>query len=229
MKKIIIGLILALSMYFPIAFTTQYHALASSIAIVLIASISYYFFLKDKQSLKALIAISLFAIIIETIGLITGFPYSHFSYTETLGHKLFGTTPWTVFFAFTPLVLGAIRYADIIAKKVWGKITLAVTLLVAIDLILDPVAVAQGFWTWQINGLYYGVPFINFLGWIFTSLIAIGIYFYFKKFKTIPGQELSYYYSVWIWTGASLFLNLWIPLLIGIILIIIMHKVGDKK
>ncbi|MBK8304246.1 MAG: carotenoid biosynthesis protein [Chloracidobacterium sp.] len=47
------------------------------------------------------------ALAIETSAMITGFPYGHFGYSELLGYRLFGLTPWTVFLAWTPLVLAA--------------------------------------------------------------------------------------------------------------------------
>jgi hypothetical protein len=35
-----------------------------------------------------------------------------------------------------------------------------------VDLALDPIAEAQGFWSWDPKGPYYGVPYDNFLGWV---------------------------------------------------------------
>ena len=56
------------------------------------------------------LTLGVLALVIETCAIITGFPYGHFGYSELLGYKLFGYVPWTVFFAWTPLVLAA--YAD---------------------------------------------------------------------------------------------------------------------
>src|SRR5690606_29493557 len=97
------------------------------------------------------------------------------------------------------------------------------------DLILDPVAVKLGFWTWQNPGLYYGIPLQNYFGWLISAIISTMIYFKFNNKKVFEGQELSLYYSLWFWTGASLFLKFWIPLIIGISLLTWVHKKNIKN
>lgn len=231
--RLIIGLLFFAAAYFMVEFSEYTNTAISSIAIILIALPSYYYFTKKdkKKTLLTILAISLFAITIETIGILTGFPYSQFYYNQ-LGYKIFGVTPWTVFFAFTPLVLGAIYYAKTLTKKTQLIFLFSIIILVATDLILDPVAVKLGFWTWLNPGAYYDIPIQNYLGWIFSSLIAVAIYYYFNKTKTYKGQELSLYYSTWLWLGASYFMKLWIPFFIGIILIVIYHetyKINKKK
>lgn len=231
MKKIIIGIFLFIASFFPVTFSDYSLPIVSSLAIVAFALPSYYFLIKKekKKAIFTIITISIFAIIIETIGIATGLPYSEFFYGEELGFKLFGLTPWTVFFAFTPLVLGAVFYT----KKFLGKnnfsikkfFILSTAILVIIDLILDPVAVKLGFWFWVEEGIYYGIPLQNYFGWILSGFIATLIYYYFNKTNIVEGQELSLYYSIWFYTGASFFLGLLIPFLIGIILIILFTNV----
>lgn len=225
--RIIIGIFLFFASFFPVNFNEYSLPLVSSISIVAFALPSYYFLIKNekKKAILTIIAISTFAIIIETIGIATGFPYSEFFYGEELGFKLFGLTPWTVFFAFTPLVLGAAFYAkkfltknNFSAKKFFILSTL---ILVATDLILDPVAANLGFWFWVEEGIYYGIPLQNYFGWVLSGFIATLIYYYFNKTNTTKGQELSLYYSIWFYTGASFFLGLLTPFLIGVILIML--------
>lgn len=226
-KKTIIGIFLFLSSFFPVNFSDYSLPLISSLAIVAFAIPSYYFLIKNekKKAIYTIIAISTFAIIIETIGIATGFPYSEFFYGEELGFKLFGLTPWTVFFAFTPLVLGSVFYAKkFLNKKIFSVVNffiLSTLILVATDLILDPVAAKLGFWFWVEEGIYYGIPLQNYFGWILSGFIATLIYYYFNKTNTTKGQELSLYYSIWFYTGASFFLGLLIPFILGIILIIL--------
>jgi len=45
--------------------------------------------------------------------------------------------------------------------------------VVAIDLLLDPVAVHAGAWQWHSQGAYFGVPFGNFIGWFFITVSII--------------------------------------------------------
>ena len=42
-----------------------------------------------------------------------------------------------------------------------------------LDLFIDPVAVAAGYWVWRIPGtVHHGIPLLNFVGWFVLMLIA---------------------------------------------------------
>jgi putative membrane protein len=62
----------------------------------------------------------------------------------------------------SPAVAGALR--------LWLA---GVLFLVALDLILDPGAVALGFWAWDDPGPWYGVPWINYAGWLQSGAVAM--------------------------------------------------------
>jgi bisanhydrobacterioruberin hydratase len=223
--KILIGILFFCIAFFMVRFSEYSNAAISGLAIVLLALPSYYYFTKNepKKSVITILTISLFAVCIETIGILTGFPYSEFYYND-LGYKLFGTTPWTIFFAFTPLVLGAVYYAKKISTNNKKLFLYAVLLLILIDLILDPVAVKLGFWTWLNPGLYYDIPLQNYFGWLFSGIIAVSMYYWLYQTNTHEGQELTTYFSTWLWFGASLFMQLWIPVMVGLLLLLFFHK-----
>lgn len=50
---------------------------------------------------------------------------------------------------------------------------LATACTVLLDLIMDPGAVALGFWSWVIPGRYYGVPAVNFTGWLLSGVVGV--------------------------------------------------------
>jgi putative membrane protein len=139
-----------------------------SATFVLVLWTPSFWALKNWLGLKraALIAVLLgaFAIGIETFAVKTGWPYGNFSYSDKIGVKYFGIVPWTVPFAWSPLVLGAMALASRIAPK--RVIPAGVLVLLAFDLVLDPGAVKQDFWEYDAGGFYYGVPFSNFCGWV---------------------------------------------------------------
>lgn len=225
-KKQLLGLLFALTMYFPIHMKTQYDSYISMFFVFLLAlPLIYGVFKYGDLKLKiTFFILSFFALFIETIGVMTGFPYSSFYYLDSLGIKVFSTTPIVLLLTFSPLVFGAIYYATKITNNKYKIFLSAVLFLVIFDLILDPVAVALNYWVWDNPGTYYSIPFLNYLGWIFTASIVVGIYYYLNKFKTTKYQELSFYYSIWIWTGAAFYLTLHIPFLIGIIMLIYIEK-----
>lgn len=122
----------------------------------------------------ALLALSIFAFGIESLGVATGFPYSGFSYGTNLGPKLFELVPLTLPFCWVPLVLGSRAWASRIVGGtcMWKQFVVAVFLMTAFDLVLDPGAAALGYWTWTQPGSYYGIPEQNFLGWLLSAVIG---------------------------------------------------------
>lgn len=253
MKRIVFGILLFLLAFFPVNFPQYENELFSVIGIIALSLPAFYFFTKEKslrkKTILTIISISIFAVIIETIGIITGLPYSEFFYGDSIGFKLFGITPFTIFFTFTPVVLGSTFIASnlinkIQRKKVFknknfilnklGKVNstilfffFSVLFLVIYDLLLDPVAAKLGFWIWPNGGEYFGVPLMNYFGWVFSGLIATLIYYFFMKEKTFSGQETSLYYSTFFFLGAAFFLELYIPFISGIILILIIEKIRN--
>lgn len=69
------------------------------------------------------------------------------------------------------------------------------SIVVGIDLILDPIFVHQGNWVWQAPGQYHGIPLGNFLGWFFIAVCVAGIfrlYEYFFPQKTASAGPFFY-------------------------------------
>jgi putative membrane protein len=168
-----------------------------------------------KRAAVLLAVLGAFAVGIETFAIKTGLPYGQFSYGEKIGDKLFGVVPWTVPFSWPPLVLGAMALAGRIAPK--RLLITATIVLLSFDFVLDPGAVQQKFWSYQSVGLYYGVPFSNFCGWLISGLIGAWL---FKKLSGTKGHvPLPLVASVTMilafWTSVCLFVSMWIAAFIG--------------
>jgi hypothetical protein len=58
--------------------------------------------------------------------------------------------------------------------RLWWKVPLATGLIaVLVDLFIDPIAVARGYWVWTMPGdVYYGIPLLNFVGWFVLMFLA---------------------------------------------------------
>jgi putative membrane protein len=56
----------------------------------------------------------------------------------------------------------------------WWKVPLLTSVLaVLLDLFVDPIAVAAGYWVWLVKGtVYYEIPLLNFVGWFVLMLLA---------------------------------------------------------
>ncbi|MCB9430398.1 MAG: carotenoid biosynthesis protein [Ardenticatenaceae bacterium] len=53
----------------------------------------------------------------------------------------------------------------------WRFALLRPSALTAWDQMLDPQMVGWGLWVWQQPGSYFGIPWLNFGGWIFNSVL----------------------------------------------------------
>ncbi len=156
--------------------------------------------------------------------------YGHFGYSELLGYRLFGLTPWTVFLAWTPLVLAAYGIAArlIVGGRLWSiRIILVSIILVVFDLVLDPGAVKIGFWRYEGGGVFYGVPISNFAGWLFSGAIGaavIEIFTFFRKpLLPAPAQLISStFFITFFWSAIAFFSGMWIPVVIGIVVLLML-------
>ena len=48
-----------------------------------------------------------------------------------------------------------------------------VAAVVGMDLVLDPAAVSVGFWAYDAGGVYYGVPWMNYAGWVLSAVVSV--------------------------------------------------------
>ncbi|GAB3910961.1 hypothetical protein GCM10028803_51330 [Larkinella knui] len=115
---------------------------------------------------------SLLGFLIEVLGVHTGFVFGNYQYGKTLGWAL-----WDV-----PVVIGInwlmLTYCcgvifDQFAIPVYLKTMLAASLLVFLDVLIEPVAIHFDFWNW------FGaeIPIRNYLGWWIVSLVLLAIWY----------------------------------------------------
>ncbi len=125
------------------------------------------------RAAQVLFALAMFGWSIESLGVVTGFPYGRFHYSPKLEPLLFGIVPLGLPLSWPPLVLAAVAATEGEGGRGW--LPRATALLVAIDLVLDPGAAAVGFWVWESPHGFYGVPWTNFAGWLLSGAIGCAI------------------------------------------------------
>src|SRR5215475_1429376 len=126
-------------------------------------------------NLGGLLAAAGIGCIAEYVGGSYSFLFGRYVYTETLQPLLFGVPlvmacAWMILFAYVKQMLLPFKLskpAEMTISGVW---------MVAIDLLIDPLAANRlGYWRWIESGAYYGVPARNFLGWFVVSSMIFGI------------------------------------------------------
>lgn len=198
----------------------------SAAAVLLFAWPTYNWMIKwlgVRRGVAVLSIFGVFALVLESVAIKTGFPYGRFTYNETLGTMVFGLTPWTVAFAWPPLVFGTYAVATRLTYRAFMQVLAAVALLVAVDIVLDPGSVALGFWRYDSGGFFYQVPLSNFLGWVGSGLAGVLLLRsiippHGRSARPPRGILLSVLFITLFWTSVCFWLALWIPFGVGTVL-----------
>lgn len=231
--KMIIALVLMLFaamgyMVSLLGFPSDY-AWVSNLFIVIMALPAFIGVIKLqglKRGLAVVFSLMLFALIFEGQAIYTGFPYSEFNYSDKIAGKLFGIVPWTIGFAWAPLLIGsAIVVSNFKKLSNFNFILFTAILLVLADLVLDPGATKAGLWIWENTNGFYGVPLMNFFGWFVSGILGSCIYLFLVK---NPTNKISKYDKILttgslsltlaFWTGAAIFFGMWLVVILGFLL-----------
>lgn len=204
------------------------------IGLALPSYLALFTWLGPKKAILTIIILSLYALVIETFAIITGIPYSKFEYSSLIGMKILGYTPFTVPFSFVPLFIGSIYLASLKTSNKFKMVIIASFFVLIADLVLDPAAVALNFWIWEMEGIFYGVPLMNFIGWIITGFIAALIFIgmvndKINEFNKPKSLVLSLFLIISFWTAICIYLGLFIPGMIGILFITYILKETNLK
>lgn len=206
----------------------EWSYLLSSINVLLFAVPVFYVtrqWLGWKNAIIAFVVLGVFALAIETSAIFTGFPYGHFGYSELLGYKILGKVPWTVAFAWTPLLLSAYAISANLFSNVFVRMIATSVILIIFDLTLDPGAVLLGFWQFNEVGIFYGVPLSNFVGWGFSGILGAALFellvYLFKPLLPTPIKLInSSLFIIFFWTSIAFFGGLTFAFLIGMATVI---------
>ncbi len=147
-----------------------------------------------RCSLGMFLVSFLVAFTAEALGVNFGLIFGNYYYTPALGVQLFGV-PFLAALAWEPIVYASFSITDILApllvdhadswlKRFPSYLWMAVAGALATtawDMMIDPIAVSQGWWVWEHGGNYLpylanGVPIQNFLGWLGVAFVINMIY-----------------------------------------------------
>jgi putative membrane protein len=103
----------------------------------------------------------------EAIGVATGYPFGVYVYSTVLAPSVLGVPP--VMAGAWMILIAAVRQLRL---PFWA----GAAAMVSMDLVIDPLAAnTLAFWKWRDPGPYYGIPFVNFFGWLLVSLLILWI------------------------------------------------------
>ncbi|WP_255195297.1 bisanhydrobacterioruberin hydratase CruF [Halorarius litoreus] len=145
--------------------------------------------LVDRKAAAGLLGLALYAYVVEYVGTTTGLPYGPFEYGVDLGPMLLGKVPFALPIFFFPLVVNAYLLMLLLlgdrAERTVVRLVAVVATVLLMDVVLDPGAVALGFWSYDLDavvlgvwpydapGDFYGVPWSNYAGWVLSATVAV--------------------------------------------------------
>ena len=161
---------------------------------------------------------------VEFVGHTTGFPFGAYAYTELLQPQI-GGVPLLIPLAWLMMLPSAWAVARrIVGRWVadrWAGLAFVLISALALtvwDLFLDPQMVGWNLWTWDQPGGYFGIPWINFAGWLLASALITALARRLAPLDHLPDRPLLAIYAI-TWAletiGELIFWGLPGPALVG--------------
>ncbi|WP_053949295.1 bisanhydrobacterioruberin hydratase [Halolamina sediminis] len=181
----------------------------------------------DRRAALGVAALAAYSYAIEIVGVTTGWPYGQFEYGVSLGPML-GGVPVALPVFFLPLVANAYLLCLLLlgrlADRALPRLLSVIALVLAMDVVLDPGAVALGFWTYG-GGVFYGVPLSNYAGWVLSATVAV-VVFDATFDRTALGARLEacefalddMVSFVLLWGGVNAVYGNWLPVLVAAVI-----------
>lgn len=145
--------------------------------------------------------IYLLGFFIEVVGVNTGLIFGDYSYGNALGLKLFSTplligVNWLILVYCTGVLLHSFSIKSSLLFSLIGAL-----ILVAIDFLIEPVAIRFNYWTWSAGE----IPMQNYVGWYIFSFL---LFFVFKALDFNKNNKAAIVLLL-AQIGFFLGLNLW--------------------
>lgn len=137
-----------------------------------------------RRAVILVVTVFVVGITFESLGVATGLVYGPYHYTDQLGPKLLGLVPLLIPVAWFTMIYASLVIADLLipesllrpAPRRWVVAILGGIVMTAWDLAMDPLMAAGGYWVWEAQGAYFGIPLQNFWGWWLTTFTALFLY-----------------------------------------------------
>ncbi len=161
----------------------------------------------------AIVAVSAWAV--EWIGSTTGIPFGDYHYTDRLIPQI-GHVPVVIPLAWLMMLPPAWAVGAAITGRFggWRFVLVSALAFTAWDLFLDPQMVDWGFWVWDQPGGYFGIPWVNFVGWTLSAALLTVL----ARPKALPLPPLIAIYAI-TWAlqsiGLAFFWGMPGPALVG--------------
>ncbi len=143
----------------------------ASIVLFFASSVSHALLTRGRAWTAGFLAVTVGGgLLVETVGVHTGWPFGRYAYGSALGTRLYGVP------VVVPMVWAMMTYpAYVLARRHHrGRartVVLAALVLAAWDLFIDPQMVTAGYWRWLGGGPALNrIPLTNTAGWVAVAI-----------------------------------------------------------
>lgn len=152
----------------------------------------------------------------ENCSIITGFPFGQYHHTEAMGPQLWHVPiivgPIFAVAGYLSWVLAGILLRDVFSDKHNRGIArplVAAFITTSWDFCVDAIGgTANRDWVWAEGGPWFGVPWLNFFGWMLTMWIIFQLFsFYLSRYarlRKLPADSPYFIQVIVYWTLIAL-------------------------
>jgi putative membrane protein len=118
----------------------------------------------------------------ELLGTTTGYPFGAYSYTDLLGPKFLGHVPYLIPPSWMMMLYPSMVLAQQLVPHGWWRPVLAGFILTVWDFAMDPaMTIGFAYWQWHTEGGFYGMPYVNWLGWWLTGTLVAAVFWKIER------------------------------------------------
>ena len=141
------------------------------------------------------VVIVVIAWLIDYVGHTSGILLGKYAYTALLQPQL-GDVPLLIPFAWLMMLPPAWAVARRITAHRVGFVLVSALAFTAWDLFLDPQMVGWNLWTWEKPVGYFGIPWLNFVGWLAASAGITLVARRLAPLDELPARPLIAIYAI---------------------------------
>ena len=131
----------------------------------------------------------------EYIGHTTGVPFGAYAYTDRLQPQI-GGVPLLIPLAWLMMLPPAWVIARRITRNTLGFVLVSALAFTVWDLFLDPQMVGWNLWIWDQPVGYFGIPWMNFAGWLIAASLITLISRRLATLSDLPSRPLIAIYAI---------------------------------
>jgi putative membrane protein len=200
-----IGLVLILHIVGLLALASPFAPWVVSLTpvnLLLTAAAMAVFSQLDRRTVLFALVVGALGYFVEVLGVWTGRVFGDYSYGEVLGFKLLNV-PVLIGLNWSMLVFAIGVPLSRTSLPVWAKVLVGSLAMVALDLLIEPVAIHLGFWNWA-QGT---IPMQNYLAWGLVSAVFFTLFFLLPLRRENPVARYVLAAQVLFFAGLNLMLG----------------------